>query len=332
MTAIVGPPSATERGIRAVRPARPRSARNIIRLRSLRSASAPATIPRNRSGSVWRAPTMPIATPEPVSARTSSGRAVKLTASPSEDTPWLVRRTLKSRFCASGWAAGASSMVRMVREAPVCEALAGRWPRRRMCSWTPSRARSTPSSGPGDGSAPAASSPPGRATCRSASMPTGCWSPRPVVRKDELTPDDLVIVWLDHPERDAVSRSGLGPTSDLAIHLAVHAARPDVTAVVHAHLPASMALTLAGEVPDPARPARRRPSSCPASPSSRSASRAATSWRRGSRPRSRSRPSRWPRPSCSSGTGRSRSGATRTTPSTGSSSSRSCAGRGATRS
>jgi len=72
------------------------------------------------------------------------------------------------------------------------------------------------------------------------------------LRKDELTVDDLVVVWLDHPERDAVSRSGRGPTSDLAIHLAVHAARPDIGAVAHAHLPAAMALTLAGEVPDPA--------------------------------------------------------------------------------
>ncbi len=71
-------------------------------------------------------------------------------------------------------------------------------------------------------------------------------------RKDELEPDDLVVVWLGHPERDDVSRSGLRPTSDLAIHLAVHAARADLGAVAHAHLPASMALTLAGEVPDPA--------------------------------------------------------------------------------
>ena len=38
----------------------------------------------------------------------------------------------------------------------------------------------------------------------------------------------------------------------MAIHRAVYAARPDVGAVVHAHLPAAMALTLAGEVPDPA--------------------------------------------------------------------------------
>jgi L-fuculose-phosphate aldolase len=72
------------------------------------------------------------------------------------------------------------------------------------------------------------------------------------LRKDELEPDDLVVVWPDHLEREAISRSGHGPSSDLAIHLAVHAARPDIGAVAHAHLPASMSLTLAGEVPDPA--------------------------------------------------------------------------------
>src|SRR6476646_7013750 len=70
-------------------------------------------------------------------------------------------------------------------------------------------------------------------------------------RKDELEADDLVVVWLGHGEREAVSRSGLAPSSDLAVHLAVHAARPDIRAVAHAHLPASMALTLAGEIPDP---------------------------------------------------------------------------------
>ena len=72
------------------------------------------------------------------------------------------------------------------------------------------------------------------------------------LRKDELVPDDLVVVWLGHRDREARSGSGHGPTSDLAIHLAVHAARPDIGAVAHAHLPASMSLTLAGEVPDPA--------------------------------------------------------------------------------
>ncbi|MBI3748763.1 MAG: class II aldolase/adducin family protein [Chloroflexi bacterium] len=71
-------------------------------------------------------------------------------------------------------------------------------------------------------------------------------------RKDELAGDDLVVLWLGHPDRDATSRSGRPASSDLAIHLAVHAARPELGAIVHAHLPASMALTLAGEVPDPA--------------------------------------------------------------------------------
>jgi L-fuculose-phosphate aldolase len=71
------------------------------------------------------------------------------------------------------------------------------------------------------------------------------------LRKDELAADDLVVIWRDHPEREARSPSGHGPSSDLAIHLAVHAARPDIAAVAHAHLPASMSLTLAGEIPDP---------------------------------------------------------------------------------
>lgn len=72
------------------------------------------------------------------------------------------------------------------------------------------------------------------------------------LRKDELTEADLVVIWIGHPDRDARSASGLGPTSDLEIHLAIHRVRPDVGAVAHAHLPASMALTVAGEVPDPA--------------------------------------------------------------------------------
>ena len=77
-------------------------------------------------------------------------------------------------------------------------------------------------------------------------------------RKDELEADDLVVVRLGHgvgtgdPADAPRSRSGLAPSSDLRIHLAVHAGRPDIAAVAHAHLPASMALTLAGEIPDPA--------------------------------------------------------------------------------
>jgi L-fuculose-phosphate aldolase len=71
-------------------------------------------------------------------------------------------------------------------------------------------------------------------------------------RKDELESADLIVVRIGHDERAARSPSGLAPSSDLAIHLAVHRARPDLGAMVHAHLPASMALTLAGETPDPA--------------------------------------------------------------------------------
>ncbi len=70
-------------------------------------------------------------------------------------------------------------------------------------------------------------------------------------RKDELGADDIVVVPLERMDREARSASGLAPSSDLAIHLAVHAGRPDMGAVVHAHLPASIALTLAGEIPDP---------------------------------------------------------------------------------
>jgi L-fuculose-phosphate aldolase len=70
-------------------------------------------------------------------------------------------------------------------------------------------------------------------------------------RKDELELDDIVVVPSGTTDRAARSESGLAASSDLAIHLAVHAARPDMIAVAHAHLPASMALTLAGEIPDP---------------------------------------------------------------------------------
>lgn len=76
------------------------------------------------------------------------------------------------------------------------------------------------------------------------------------LRKDELQPEDLLIVPL-RPEAEAApgtdsATAGPRPSSDIAIHRAIYEARPDVIAVVHAHLPAAMALTLAGEVPDPA--------------------------------------------------------------------------------
>lgn len=71
-------------------------------------------------------------------------------------------------------------------------------------------------------------------------------------RKDELAAADLVVVDLSlSPAVAAAGRGRLRASSDLAIHRAVLAARPDVSAVVHAHLPAAMGLTLAGERPDP---------------------------------------------------------------------------------
>jgi L-fuculose-phosphate aldolase len=70
-------------------------------------------------------------------------------------------------------------------------------------------------------------------------------------RKDQLGEADLVEVTLEPPRRPP-ARRGLAPTSDLALHRAIYRARPDVSAIAHAHIPAAMALTLAGEHPDPA--------------------------------------------------------------------------------
>ena len=69
-------------------------------------------------------------------------------------------------------------------------------------------------------------------------------------RKDELHPDDLAVVPLE--PTSSATPTGPRPSSDIAIHRAIYRARPDVVAVAHAHLPVSMALTLVGEVPDPA--------------------------------------------------------------------------------
>jgi L-fuculose-phosphate aldolase len=65
-------------------------------------------------------------------------------------------------------------------------------------------------------------------------------------RKWELSADALVVV------SAAPDAPISGASSDVRIHRAIYATRPDVTAVAHAHLPASMGLTLAGEIPDPA--------------------------------------------------------------------------------
>jgi L-fuculose-phosphate aldolase len=70
-------------------------------------------------------------------------------------------------------------------------------------------------------------------------------------RKDELEPGDVVVGSVADDGGSSRSASGLATSSDIAIHRAAYAARVDVAAVAHAHLPAAMALTLAGEVPDP---------------------------------------------------------------------------------
>lgn len=72
-------------------------------------------------------------------------------------------------------------------------------------------------------------------------------------RKDELAPEDLLVVALE-PGAAAAGASAPGaarPSSDVAIHRAIYRARPDVLAVVHAHVPVAMALTVAGLAPDP---------------------------------------------------------------------------------
>lgn len=68
-------------------------------------------------------------------------------------------------------------------------------------------------------------------------------------RKDELQAEQLAMVPLDPDSGPAVA--GPRPSSDIAIHRAIYRARADVVAIAHAHLPASMALTLAGAYPDP---------------------------------------------------------------------------------
>jgi L-fuculose-phosphate aldolase len=71
-------------------------------------------------------------------------------------------------------------------------------------------------------------------------------------RKDELAAGDLLVVNPEPPPGgDVPNVAGRRPTSDIAIHRAIMRARPDVAAIVHAHVPVSMALTLAGERPDP---------------------------------------------------------------------------------
>ena len=79
-------------------------------------------------------------------------------------------------------------------------------------------------------------------------------------RKDELGPEDMLVVALDEPADAAAAAAGTAagtatggrPSSDLAIHRAIYRARLDVGAIAHAHLAPSLALTIVGLAPDPA--------------------------------------------------------------------------------
>jgi L-fuculose-phosphate aldolase len=73
-------------------------------------------------------------------------------------------------------------------------------------------------------------------------------------RKDELDRADLVVVPLEQGDgsHDGTGSVAARPSSDVAIHRAIYRARPDAIAIVHAHIPAAMALTVAGLAPDPA--------------------------------------------------------------------------------
>lgn len=66
--------------------------------------------------------------------------------------------------------------------------------------------------------------------------------------KGLLRQDQLLIVDLDgDPVRYLNAQShGLKPTSELPMHLEVYRQRPDVRAIVHAHPPLSVALSIAG--------------------------------------------------------------------------------------
>lgn len=76
-------------------------------------------------------------------------------------------------------------------------------------------------------------------------------------RKDMLAPGDLVLVPFEPPVDDGAANgfdgapAGPRPSSNIGMHRAIYAARPDVRAIAHAHLVAAIALTLVNVQPDP---------------------------------------------------------------------------------
>jgi len=66
--------------------------------------------------------------------------------------------------------------------------------------------------------------------------------------KGRLAPDQLIVVGLDgrRVDRPSPANRHLRPTSELAMHLEAYRQRPDIGAVVHAHPPHAVALSIAG--------------------------------------------------------------------------------------
>ena len=62
------------------------------------------------------------------------------------------------------------------------------------------------------------------------------------VCKGELTPEDLVLLNLD----GEILKNGKAPSSEIKMHLEVYRTRPEVNAVLHAHPPYAVSLTLVG--------------------------------------------------------------------------------------
>lgn len=65
------------------------------------------------------------------------------------------------------------------------------------------------------------------------------------LHKGFLTTDDLIIVDPDGRVLVPAAKPGLKPTSELPMHLEAYRQRPDIGAVVHAHPPLSIALSIA---------------------------------------------------------------------------------------
>lgn len=79
----------------------------------------------------------------------------------------------------------------------------------------------------------------------SARLPDGNFLATPGgVCKEELEPDDLLVVDLDG--NCLRSRPGMRPTSELPMHLEIYRQRSDVGGVIHAHPIACVALSLVG--------------------------------------------------------------------------------------